>query len=622
MKKYFILIASALCFLAASCGKDRGETPDKGDAFDPVPRVMTVAAFINDTTRSENSVAYLSGNVSKVEDNATACFYLADGTGAVFVYGLWDSPAGKRVASLSGAGYTEGSEISIAALRTVVNGRVEAAASFIYSVQTASLNVNSLIMDIPAEGIDTSIVVGFKGEYEVQSSDSWIQILTTRSNAGWKAEEVPLRIEANTGLGERKGLVTISHPDGQVVRVLLVQKPQERETVSVKQAISEEYAHVRGTVTAIFDRGYILSDGTASICVEVASTIGVVCGAEMDVTGTVSTKGFVTSIKPDASYLVSLGTVKRPNVSEAKPEAVQALLTKGSGGDPTVPGVMDISYMCIRGVLRAEANDIRLEDYKGNTLLKLESSFLFNPGSFNNRRILLYGYLLGYSGGALGFVPVEAESTAKNYITVDGDFSDWDYLPEDSFVAVACNPDARLKSLQKAVFFSDDVSLYIHLYINESYVTKNLAQFQIFLDCDGSTYGGTHTGRGVDQFLDNHIDYMTEGSIFSGGHIISYSAPAYFSTAETGAYVWGNWPAAGTSGSVTSSAGVDGECEIKLDKSKWETAIGPGFAKTFGVSIRMMDDNWHPIGALPNAVPTDTDEWGMAHLVKLTAWEE
>ena len=28
------------------------------------------------------------------------------------------------------------------------------------------------------------------------------------------------------------------------------------------------------------------------------------------------------------------------------------------------------------------------------------------------------------------------------------------------------------------------------------------------------------------------------------------------------------------------------------------------------------------IGALPNAVPTDTDEWGMAHLVKLTAWEE
>ena len=52
MKKYFILIAAALCCLAASCGKDRGETPDNGDAFDPVPRVMTVAAFITFKHRS------------------------------------------------------------------------------------------------------------------------------------------------------------------------------------------------------------------------------------------------------------------------------------------------------------------------------------------------------------------------------------------------------------------------------------------------------------------------------------------------------------------------------------------------------------------------------------------
>lgn len=618
MRKYFVLIAAALCGLIASCGKKGGEA----DApVVPGPEEMTVAQFIADTLRPADLRACLSGTVSKVEDDALACFYLADATGEVYVYGLWDGPAGSRVASLSAAGFSEGSEISIAAFRAVVNGRVEAGEAYVYSEDASRVDVSPVRMELPADACDTSVVVNFKGEYSVEASEGWIHPVTTRAlPPEWKSEVVRFSVDANTELQARKGTLSVKHADGQIVRVLIVQAPGEKALLNTLQAINADYARVQGTVNAICDGGYILSDLVGSIFIK-ASTTGVAIGAEMDVTGPVATANYVTYIVPDVSRMTALGSASYPKVNEISKEDLESLLSSTLEKSPTAPGALKIRYVALRGGFRYSSEGSKLIVTKDKVEPRVLGSDFFDAAQLDMRRIVLYGYLLGCTDGALCIAPVSADATAKNYITIDGDFSDWDELPEGSYVEAVCAPNAKYSALQKVTFFSDEIYLYMRVLIDESQIIKSKAPFHIYMDCDGSAFGDERTGGGMTEFLDNDVDYMTEGDLYYNGGLRAYTPSTHLYSGPVGAVAW-TWTSAGTSGSVCNNEGNDSECEIRLDKSKFNATTGPKFSDTFGVAINIANDKWKPIGALPNDTPTAADTLGRAHLAKVNVWVE
>lgn len=218
----------------------------------------------------------------------------------------------------------------------------------------------------------------------------------------------------------------------------------------------------------------------------------------------------------------------------------------------------------------------------------------------------------------------EEEQTAAITLTIDGDFSDWDALPETvNVTTVTTDAKASRTALTGAKFCMDENFVYVYFIYDETQITdKSWVPFHVYLDADNSDA----TGGYGDEFEDADTEFLLETAVFSGGEFISWDPALFKWWGEVGGtgWVWSDpntehssddlWGAVlGEGSGIASGAGKGNAYELRIIK---EMCAGVTFADTIGIGIDIQQ-NWTSVGVLPNTAVSDSNVNGLAPKAKV-----
>jgi len=205
----------------------------------------------------------------------------------------------------------------------------------------------------------------------------------------------------------------------------------------------------------------------------------------------------------------------------------------------------------------------------------------------------------------------EDETPAELGIVIDGDFADWDAVPEANLYTATCAEEATYTALKvfKVCADADYVNVYFE-YDVEQVVDLAWTPIHLYLDADNSA----ETGGGDANYSDADAEFMFEGVFAADGDFVSFDPALFHWWGEVGATGWlwtdpnetftdgdgKNWGADMPEGSgIAEGAGVVAEGKYELQITK-EMAAGVEWADTFGIGIDIQQ-SWTTVGMLPNA---------------------
>ena len=243
----------------------------------------------------EDGVLYrVTGTCTGISNTTYGNWFLQDNTGEIYIYGTLDKNGAEK--NFTSLGIEVGDIVTVEGPKSTYNGTVELVNVTVINIVKSLLKIDP--SDVSLNKTDTSFVVkaavksGSTFDWKLNPDNDWLHITSTSTVDD--TVFVTVHALANTTTIPRSGAITFSATNGEQTTNQTLTVSQACETpdwTSIKEALKTPFGHVKGTVTAITTRGYVISDDSGSALVYYGSSYDkdYVIGDEVEVVGNIST---------------------------------------------------------------------------------------------------------------------------------------------------------------------------------------------------------------------------------------------------------------------------------------------------------------------------------------------
>lgn len=194
----------------------------------------------------------------------------------------------------------------------------------------------------------------------------------------------------------------------------------------------------------------------------------------------------------------------------------------------------------------------------------------------------------------------EEPAGPETFITVDGDFSDWDAIPADELVTATVPDDAFYSAGRRLKVYAG--ATYINIYLEYSEAEQPVQIMHLYLDSDMAFDGEGRptTGMGNAAWTNDGADILFEGMVVDdAGAPAAYDPTIFNWTGEnlSGGWDWTELLAAG-SGVCSASKPVELENGRKAVEVAVVRSSIPNLGSRFRVGIGLQYD-WNDIAYIP-----------------------
>ena len=248
----------------------------------------------------------VKGTVTAIANTTYGNWYLNDGTGEVYVYGTLDKDG--KTKNFASLGIEVGDVVEVEGPKLTYGTTVELVDVTVLSIEKALLKIVTSEPTVAAEGGEVTIEVAYKGKglFPAVSEDAqdWLSIVSTETKFG-----EPTKIEPNPAdaavvkikvapfeeyVPKREGKIVFSssmkNDDDKVISTetsfTITQTGLVVPTIAeVRASTKGDKVTTEGTVMAIHQKGYIISDATGSIYVYTNAVPEVAVGNKIKISG-------------------------------------------------------------------------------------------------------------------------------------------------------------------------------------------------------------------------------------------------------------------------------------------------------------------------------------------------
>ena len=469
----------------------------------------------------------VTGVVTKIHGVHYGNMYINDGTvedPGLQIYGTLDKKGNKMTSSTAYDCFGThenawdiaiGDKVTVEGPMSIYKNEAELVDVTIIKIEKALVKV--IPMEIELEGPeagDTLIKIAtIAPSIKVKPNDDWLYVKELEQ----KKDTIYARIGyfANEGVVKREGTISVTGDGFNPITVTITQGANAPDLMTIAEALKGSYVHVKGTIMAICNQGYILSDATGSILAYYGTSFDAskyAIGDQVEIIGDTGAYNFGPQLtcanKPNGFDLEEItkgtGSVTYPTPKVMDAAACDEVVAAINGKDKNkISDAIKIEYVQVVGTPKKNSSgytNIYLDDYTANDFSAYQLPASFDLASMLDKKVTIRAYLQSVSGSSsprhlnLLFVSLEegAAEAPKDYL--DASFAEnadgftWDdiTLPEGStyvwkydnyhyLKASAYVSGTRYASESIAVSPEIDLSSATKAYLNFSHAGKNFA---------------------------------------------------------------------------------------------------------------------------------------------------
>ena len=354
----------------------------------------------------------VKGVVTSIENTVYGNWWLDDGTGSVLVYGTLDKDG--KTKNFESLGIEVGDVVEVEGPKLTYGVKVELVDVTVLSIEKALLKIVTPDAAVEAAGAELPITIAYKGQGVFPSisedAQDWISIVSTETKFG-----EPTKIEPNPAdtaivtvkvaefteyVPKRTGSIlftsSMKDDEGKILSTetpfTITQSglviPTIAEVIAAGPAAS---AKTQGVIVAKYQRGALISDGTAYMLVYKNAVMEEAVGDKIEVVGTTTLYGGMLQFAKDGLVVTKLSEgnpVVHPTPTVLDGAGMDAQLVKTAVEYIEYTGTLSVSgnyyNVAIEGAATAQGS------------LSYIDATAF-PNAVNGAKVKVRGYFIGTS---------------------------------------------------------------------------------------------------------------------------------------------------------------------------------------------------------------------------------
>ena len=362
-----------------------------GEVEAPLSTIAEVAAGTDGVTYR------IRGTVTSIANTNYGNLYIADDTGTIYVYGLFNAKGQypKDAGGWATFGVEVGDVVTVQGPRTLYNGTtLELVDATLISVEKSLIEVDPSDIALGSDAGTFTVSVKSKANgMAVLPSESWVRMTDIAAGEG-DAVVYSFAYDANTTTAVRKATIQFKAANSsKVVNVSQEGVPPTGQSVTEIVALPDDSGveTLESTVVAKTTKGFVLSDGTTAIYAYDSGANAVEIGDVVKVLATKTTYNGVPELATVTSVeKTGTASVNYPAAKDVTESAVDYAATVAE-------------YIQLTGTLKVSGNYFNVEINGADPAVKQGS--LSNPvealnaASYDGKSVTLTGYFNGLSGG-------------------------------------------------------------------------------------------------------------------------------------------------------------------------------------------------------------------------------
>ena len=370
----------------------------------------------------------VTGVVTRIHGAHYGNMYINDGTvedPGLQIYGSLDKKGNKMTSSTPYDCFNSGHEnawdiaigdkVTVEGPMTIYNNTtIELVDVTIINIEKALVKV--IPMDIELDGPeagDTLIKIAtIAPSIKVKPNDDWLYVKEIEQ----KKDTVYALIGffANEGVTKREGTISVTGEGFKDITVTITQGANAPDLMTIAEALKASYVHVKGTIMAICNQGYILSDATGSILAYYGTSFDAskyAIGDQVEIIGDTGAYNFGPQLtcanKPNGFDLEEVtkgtGSVTYPTPKVMDAAACDEVVAAINGKDKNkISDAIKIEYVQVVGTPKKSGNftNIYLDDYTANDFSAYQLPASFDLASMLDKKVTIRAYLQSVSGSS------------------------------------------------------------------------------------------------------------------------------------------------------------------------------------------------------------------------------
>ena len=413
------------CELIIDCGPE--------DGYQQQQRINVIQglagaseATVKEAMEGPDKTYLIKAAVTKITGAHYGNMYINDGTvegDGLQVYGSLDKKGNKMTGSTPYDCFGEGENSwDIAVGDTVIvegpkkmyNGAPELVdvtiKEIIKPVFLISVDPLEIELDSPEAGEVEITITSALDEVNIEPQDEWLSIKSIKKSG--LNTLVTIGCAANGDVVKREGTILVSGEEFEDIIVTITQGANAPDLMTIEEALQSEYVHVKGIVSAICGRGYILTDATGSVLAYYgssfdASKYGI--GDEIEIISDISAYNFGAQLdassKPfDLEEKISAGSgsYTYPTPKLIDQDALAEIIASISGKNKEVVGdAIKIEYVQFTATPKKSGSytNFFLDDYTDADFSAYQLPASYDLTSYLDKKVTVRGYTQSISGG-------------------------------------------------------------------------------------------------------------------------------------------------------------------------------------------------------------------------------
>ena len=355
-------------------------------------------------------------------------FYISDGKDEILIYGIADKDGKFANNPIASWGIEMGDQVTLEGPRGSYNGSPQMVNCTVIELVKALLQIDKSSFDVSKDGEEIVVTATFKGNgVTVKQCPEWITLTSTEYVAGVPSKLDPnpadknvltFTVLPNEDVKPRTGEIVLAstNADGSSEQTVTVtQGANAPDLMTIAEALQTDYAHVKGTVMAICNRGYVLADETGAILCYYGSAFKAdeyKIGDVIEIVNATSAFNYGPQLSCDGKEggfdlenKISEGTgaVDYPSAKVLDQAAVAALKASISGKDgKKLENVIKMDYVQVVGTPKKSGNytNIFLDGYTDADFSAYQLPASFDLASMLDKKVTIRGYVQSISGGS------------------------------------------------------------------------------------------------------------------------------------------------------------------------------------------------------------------------------
>ena len=368
----------------------------------------------------------VTGTCTSIANTVYGNWYLTDDTGEVYIYGTLDKDGGTK--NFTSLGIEVGDVITVQGPKTTYNGTVELVDVTVLKIVKSLLKVDQdTFAGVDKDGADITFTATYKGNgVYVKECPDWISLASMEYVPGVPSKldlnpadgsKMTFHVAANADVKPREGIIKLASSSGKnssELEVTVSQGANAPDLMTIAEALQSTYAHVKGTVTAICNRGYVLTDETGSILCyygnafqaanyKLGDVIEIVNATSAYNYGPqLSCDGVASGFDLEQKISEGTGSVTLPSPKVIGQQELADLVASISGKDgKKITDAVKMEYVQIVVTPKKSGSytNLFLDDYTAADFSAYQLPSSFNLASMLDKKVTVRGYVQSISGG-------------------------------------------------------------------------------------------------------------------------------------------------------------------------------------------------------------------------------